>query len=99
MHDFIAADYPGLEVHISVLQRLKPKSSLYLTRQSNNNNISTAPLHLSHCSHYSIIGYCVVVAVLVMWAAAALPEEPVMSMALSFLHLITVNVILPAVGR
>lgn len=28
-----------------------------------------------------------------------LPEEPVMSMALRFLHLMTVRVILPAVGR
>ena len=31
--------------------------------------------------------------------AVRLPEEPVMSMALRFLHLMTVRVILPAVGR
>lgn len=31
--------------------------------------------------------------------AVGLPEEPVMSMALRFLHLMTVRVILPAVGR
>lgn len=31
--------------------------------------------------------------------AVWLPEEPVMSMALRFLHLMTVRVILPAVGR
>lgn len=34
-----------------------------------------------------------------MLFAAWIPEEPVMSMALRFLHLMTVRVILPAVGR